>query len=376
LDPDSGEVYQAKATQDSDGQWVIKTSLPALGSRLFVVGKKVGQVTAKPRPQLSQVREKSLAAERWEIALSEPNVLVLDRARYRIDAGDWQEATEILRIDQQVHAALGIAPRGGQMVQPWAREHKANPKRTQVELNYAFDVQALPSGECFLALEQPQTFGVCVNGAPVNMDAECGWWCDKSLRRVPIDAGMLREGRNEIAMCCDYSEDHPGLECAYLLGSFGVKLKGVVMALTAPPETLKLGDWTGQGLPFYSGSVSYCTRIQPRLQGDERVFIRVPEYRGAAVRILIAGQEVGVIAWEPNELDITEAVAAVGGKSCEVRIEVLGHRRNSHGPLHCAEKWPHWTGPGQYITSGDGWIDGYNLVPCGLMAAPRLEVRR
>ena len=32
-------------------------------------------------------------------------------------------------------------------------------------------------------------------------------------------------------------------------------------------------------------------------------------------------------------------------------------------------------GPGNYNSEGANWTDGYQLVPCGLMAAPRLEVR-
>ena len=33
-------------------------------------------------------------------------------------------------------------------------------------------------------------------------------------------------------------------------------------------------------------------------------------------------------------------------------------------------------GPGHFTTAGDAWTDGYSLVPCGLMAPPRLIVRK
>jgi hypothetical protein len=59
-----------------------------------------------------------------------------------------------------------------------------------------------------------------------------------------------------------------------------------------------------------------------------------------------------------------------------LRIEVISHRRNSHGPLHLNERWPAWHGPGSFVTTGKQWIDGYQLVPCGLLAPPRLIVRR
>ena len=99
----------------------------------------------------------------------------------------------------------------------------------------------------------------------------------------------------------------------------------------------------------------------------------MPDYRGVAVRVLVNGSTAGVIAWEPNEVDITDLIS---GGSVDLVIEVLGHRRNSHGPLHFSKKWPEWTGPTEYVTSGKKWIDGYQLVPCGLMAPPRLMVRK
>ena len=66
--------------------------------------------------------------------------------------------------------------------------------------------------------------------------------------------------------------------------------------------------------------------------------------------------------------------ASAGGEAA-LAIEVIGHRRNSHGPLHLAEKWPPWTGPAEFVAGPDRWFDGYQLVPCGLMAPPELVVR-
>jgi len=101
--------------------------------------------------------------------------------------------------------------------------------------------------------------------------------------------------------------------------------------------------------------------------------VHVPAYLGAAVRILVNGRAAGVIAWEPNEVDITEFV---GDGPVDLAIEVVGHRRNSHGPLHLTERNPRWTGPGQFATAGEQWTESYVLKPCGLMAPPRLVVRR
>ncbi|MBA4387419.1 MAG: hypothetical protein C0404_05520, partial [Verrucomicrobia bacterium] len=121
-----------------------------------------------------------------------------------------------------------------------------------------------------------------------------------------------------------------------------------------------------------SGSVTYWTTVTPRLGEGERLFVSVSEYCGTAVRILVDGKTAGVLAWEPNELEITGFAV---GQPVQLGLEVLAHRRNSHGPLHKKNKWPGWTGPAQFEETGDEWTDAYQLVPCGLMRPPRLIVR-
>ena len=205
-------------------------------------------------------------------------------------------------------------------------------------------------------------------------ETECGWWVDPSLKKIPFDPALLHRGENTLVLRCRYDDSHPGLECIYLLGTFGVWLRdGMHATLRALPARLLTGSWVEQGLPFYSGSVSYLAKIVPHFRESVRLLINVPEFRGAAVRILVNGDPAGVIGWSPFELDITEHLES--GVETDIRIQVIGHRRNSHGPLHHAEKWPQWTGPEEFVSSGDEWTDAYQLVPCGLTAPPRILVR-
>jgi len=370
LNPETGRIATADAVRAAAG-WEIRTALPALGSRLFVIAKKGGGAVPQTKP-LQTVRSEPLADERWAITLSECSNLVLDRPRFKIGDKPWQPETEILRVDKAVRDALGVPHRGGSMVQPWARKPPVDPKRTTVTLAYTFECKALPSGELFLALEEPQTFRVSLNGNAVTNTAECGWWVDRSLRKLPLDPAVLKLGSNELVLECDYPETHRGLEIVYLLGNFGTTVADTAVAITAPPASLKIGDWCEQGLAFYSGSVAYRRTLDIKPAAGERVFVRVPEYRGVAVRVLVNGQTAGIVGWEPNEVEITGLLA---GSPVELAIEVVGHRRNSHGPFHINVKWPWWTGPAEFVCGPDLWFEGYQLVPCGLMAAPVVEVR-
>jgi hypothetical protein len=379
LDPMTGTEQAARAVCGQESGWEIATSLPAVGSRLFVFPKARtaavdGASDVRPRP-LVDARRTELDEARWTIVRTEANVLVLDRPELRIGTGPWQGPEEVLRVDSAVRTGLGMTLRGGSMVQPWARKHSRTAKTLPVELRYRFTASTMVTGDFFLALECPSRWTIALNGQRIVSDMECGWWVDPSLRKLLLDTAIIRRGENELTLSCSYDDRHPGLEIVYLLGDFGVEVEGTDVRMIDVPRSLALGDWTTQGLPFYSGSVCYCRTVTVERGAADRVILQCPDYRGVAVRVLVNGAPAGVIAWEPAEVDITPFVPE-GQSSAEIRVEVAGHRRNSHGPLHNAKKWPSWTGPAEWVTTGDAWVSGYQLVPCGLMKQPMMVVRR
>ncbi len=380
LDPETGAIREANASV-GDGLCIIRTSLPALASRIFAVPKK-GAKTAAGTPAMPPARKaKTIRAKKLEgpfnARLSEANVLVLDQPRYRIGDGEWQPKLEILRLDHKVRDLLGTNHRGGHMYQPWTTPPKDNPKSVHVELEYEFDVKAVPSGDLFLAIEEPQAFAFEVNGLSVGYAVDSGWWTDKSLRKIRLDPSLLRPGLNTIRASLDFSENFPGLEIVYLLGTFGTSATADGrVSLTKAPETLEIGDWCPQGLTFFAGHVGYVSTIRPRFEKGQRVVVKVGAYHGVAVRVIVDGRPAGITAWAPGEVDVTDFVAS--GKASELVIEVIGSRRNSHGALHWHEQWPSWHGPNtfeHYDDHPEWWKDGYNLVPAGLMEAPSLLVR-
>jgi hypothetical protein len=370
VDCQTGKVFTAVGPAGRGG-WTIFTRLPALASRMFLLPKRRQAVAHPRRGVLRDVAVKTLGGA-WDVRLSEPNCLVLDRARWRMNDGPWQRAQDILRIDTAVRQAAGIPRIAWNMRQPWAQPLPAKPPRVRVALEYAFDVPLLPAGPIHLAIERPELFSMALNGQHIMSDCDCGWWVDRSLRLLPVDAALLRPGRNWLALACEVSQAHPGLEAVYLLGDFGTAVAGTKLSLVAPVRRLKPGDWTRQGLAFYAGHVSYLRWIRPLLRGRQRLFVRVPAYEGVAVRVLIDGREAGIIAWPPNEVDVT-AFLRRGGVM--LAIQVLGHRRNSHGPLHLTRQ-PAGIWPGSWRTKDDLWTDGYKLVPCGLMKPPQLVFKQ
>lgn len=367
-DLETGERTLADARYTKKDGWTLKTELPTYTGRVFVFPKKKSADNLAKRPGERVYSINSITKKAWNIVLNEPNVLVFNWADYVID-GKNKGHDEILQIDAAVRKELGVKPRGGAMMQPWAREKKPREETIPVRLAYSFETKAIPSGELCLGIEHPERFRMTLNGQSLSADADMGWWTDLSLRRIPIDPAMLRLGRNVIELETDYTESH-GLESVYLLGNFGATVKGLDKTIIEPTTMLAIGDWVKQGLPFYSGSVVYRTSMMLKKPGaGRRLLLRTPGYCGVAVRVLVDGMEAGIAAWAPNEVDLT---TFADGKRHELGIELLGHRRNSHGPFHLKTLWPGWTGPGQFITVEQKC---YGLVPCGLIADPQLVVR-
>jgi hypothetical protein len=378
LDPTTGEITTARAERTQAG-WKISTSLPKLGSRLFVIPRKAS--TTKPRGAVvsqppSVTHRRPISPARWDIRISEANNLLLDRAHYRLGKGSakspWKGREDILRIDDLIRKKLGVETRTWRMIQPWALPTPHQQKAIPFQLKYHFQVEKVPTGGMLLAMEGLEGFRITLNGRALNSSTVNGWWVDPTMQTLPLDTTFVQLGENQLLIEGEYPEKHAGLENIYLLGSFGVRLKGEAATIIDPPTSLKPGDWCSQGLPFYSGNLSYVKSIPitdiMMAHKKGRVLLRVPDYRGAAVRILINGTEVGVIAWEPHELEITEFLQGKRvGEKLELTIQILGHRRNSHGPHHYKERFPHWTGPEEFHPSDDDYVPTYQLVPCGLM---------
>ena len=376
-DASTGERYGVPAEPcgcEDDGcgcGGAFVTSLPPTGSRLFVLREGPASALA-PRPELRETRKARMAAP-VGVQLGEPNVLVLDRPAFQIGDGAVQEPEEILRVDQRVRAALGVPGRGGQMVQPWARKKSKAEPSVPVTLRYCFTVEELPRTASHLILETPDRFQIRVNQTELAYDeAGAGWWADPCLKRIPLDPAVLIPGENEIELGIDYTPSDE-LEAIFLAGDFGVAVEGTKCTVTKAVQKLKLGDWVGQGLPFYGGAVGYLFTAEIRVRKGERVFVEVPGFKGTAIRVLVNDAEAGHLPWPPYEVEITDLVKRGENR---IGLELFGSRRNCFGPLHHTNPDPPWTGPGEYVTSGDGWQDDYHLKPCGLLKAPTLSFRK
>ncbi len=352
------------------GHIEFRTNFPASGERVWVI-EPGGAGELPLLPAHTEVRRETLAGP-FDYTLDEPNLCVLDWARWRLDGGEWQPAAEILKVDAAVRRTLGLPLRGGEMVQPWYRlKHlPAAAVKGALTLGFAFEVETLPEGATTLCLEAPESFSVTLNGVTLTHGPDDGWWVDVAFRRLTVPEGALRVGANELLLTCAFHEGID-LEAAYLLGCFGVRLDGTRKTLTAPPERLEARCLTTQGLPFYTGGVTYRVAVPSAPAAGERYLLETPGFEGACVKVRGAGRE-RIIPWQPYMADVTDLLGPEGA----LEVEVVLTRRNTFGPLHQVPLRASGYGPGNFLTEGAGWSDAYMLYPSGLLEPPVLRVVR
>ena len=357
LDTGTGEQAELPVADLGDATRLILT-IPAHGHALLHLLPRQAAATAlpAPKPALAQVGELSGP---YPVTLSEPNVLILDQAEFRLDDGPWQPREEVLRADNVARAALGWPQRMDSLAQPWVDRQPPDGGHT-FSLRFSFHSEIALSGAA-IALEGLKDTSITLDGVAVP-SAATGWFVDKAIATVGLPD--MEPGRHELVLTLRYHrKSNP--EWCYLLGDFGVHLQGREGRITAPVRQLGFGDWTAQGLPFYAGNVTYhCGSVEL----PEGVVLRVPKFAAPLLAVDLDGQRHGTIAFAPYELDFPDVPAGPH----ELSITAFGSRVNAFGALHNFDDDERWYGPSAWRSTADKWAYEYSLRRAGIMVAPRL----
>lgn len=352
-----GKLYEVKSRATGEGMLEFRTSFGIQESRCFFVCREPRH-DAVPRPAAVPVRSRiKLNPKHWRISTDEPNVLVLDHADWKIPGTEHGGTGEfILAVDDALRTLLGVPVRSGTARQPYAVKRVRNEGTLPLEMEYRFVCKEIPAERIFLALEHPEYDQITVNGTELPRKTS-SWWCDPSLKKLPLPSEILRRGENTIALFRDYRSRDEGLEAIYLLGRFGVDQKDRLISF---PDTLGYGDITGRGFPYYSGNITYQTGF--RLDSNSgRILVKPGRWHGTAIGISLNGGKERILAWPPWELECAPELLRSGDNT--LAITVYGHRRNSHGPFYLSVPKPVWLWPGSFRTCEQ---PRKHLVPVGL----------
>lgn len=355
IDTQSGAASEPGERWTDDGWTELAADLHVADHRLLRLhpGKKPSLPVA---PSVWQ--EHFRLSDPVPVTLGEPNVLVLDRAAWSLNGGDWKSADEVLRVDNLVRKAIGLPDRHGDIAQPWA-EPDVEPTHN-VALRFTIHCDTLVSAP-MLALERAGEARISLDGQPIAATVT-GYYVDDDIATVTLPG--LDIGEHALVVQWPFRPGY-GLEACYLLGDFGVSVAGMHARITAPVRELAFDDWTHQGLPFYGGNVTYhCAATLT----EGPLALRVPRFHAPLLAVDVNGQRVGRILRAPHRLELP-------GQAGPVRLDLtcFGDRVNTFGPLHNCNPRERWWGPPAWRTRGENWTDGYVLRPKGIIAAPVME---
>ena len=352
----TGEICSETYRNDG-GDTVIPAVLQQHDSRLWLLTP-----SDHPGCQPAQAEEKTGKTLRLPHAvgymLHEPNILLLDMAKWRLDGGPWQEEEEILRVDTAIRKACGWVPLGGACDQPWYLPRKAPDHVAEVVFTFHSEVEYEGA---LLALENPEMAQILFNGQSVD-NKPLGYYVDKSIKTVTLP--RIVKGVNELYVRYPYGEGS-ALERMYVLGNFGVRVEGRYGVITPMPGKLSFGDIVPQGLPFYGGKLTY--HLETETAGG-KLYVRVPQYRAALLRATVDGGESKPIVFAPYTAEFEVAAG-----HHRVDIDAYINRTNGFGPVHDADEKLPYQSPDRWRTKGDEWCYEYRLAREGILVAPQLS---
>ena len=298
-----------------------------------------------------------------EYTLDEPNAVLLDQCEYAFDGEPYQGQEDSLLVADIGRKRFFAKHQGQRIVQPWVEipeDVQKDLKTHTVKRRFRFTSEIILEN-AHLALELAQQATIWINGRQISNQTD-GWYVDECIQTVPLP--VLQPGEIIIEVEIPF-ELRSCTEWCYFLGDFGVTVQGKFVTVTKKPEKLAFGDAVHQGLPFYTGNITYHTAYTEPI-GAQRT-LQISQYAGALVKVSVDGNAPQIAALAPYCVSL--GFMEKGEHSID--ITVFGTRVNGFGPIHNNVPNYPYLGPNSWRTHHSPlWSDIYQLRCTGLLNAP------
>lgn len=321
-----------------------------------------------------------------EVELLAPNVLTIDKASYSVNGAPYSAVKPVIHLLDEIYSGTTD---GGAM---------------RLRMRYTFRYEGGDRASMQLAFEDDSAVAAEINGVPVPLE-RTGWYIDRCIGCYAIGA-LVHEGENTV----EITYAAKGREVDFKLGEVFESVKNIFFYAVEPENIYILGDFdvchdgeqvshmswyalepdrfvlrapsrrvyadiTAQNAWFYRGDVRYTFRL-PRQSEGKRVFLEALSPDCTLAKVLVNGQETGVMMTRPYRLEITGRLT-----EAENRVEVIacGHNRNALGPHHHVKGVTKFTGVSTFegvrgyedfvspeITGESTWMDEYAVIPFGI----------
>ena len=340
----------------------VQLDFPPNASCLITVGGATKGAASLPA-QRQKLGTRVELKRSWTRRRLGPNVLVLDYAQHRIGGGRWGKRRPIHEAQQTACERFGIdfdpGNRGTQFWLAYQGMKRLGPK-ARVELRHAFTskLSAEAAKSLKLVVECGERFEARVNGKAVAFD---GWWRDRAFHTADI-GHAVKQGANHVELAIEFRQDVE-LENAYLIGDFALDTD---LALIDEKRTIRTGDWTQRGYPFYADAMAYEQTVAlDRVPKAARLCFGQLDH--IVTRVEVNGVDAGLVFQPPLAVEVADLLQKGDN---QIAVEVYPSLRNLLGPLHYGREQSRITGSWDFFSH---WTDDYQLVPYGLTGPVWLE---
>jgi hypothetical protein len=329
LDFAPGEAHVVSIREETPGPHVVDSTLHVEsfdgsavrgymrnGVREAAVTVVSGRKTARLRTRVRKPLKPILLPARWTFTREGDNALLLTKWRM-LPGGQAEPGPEVAQPAFDDSAWLEVRNGAWEMQLPQERDSQVYPVtlwyRTYFETTFVPpDLRVLIDGF------RGSTHRLFVNGNEVR-DRGKRSRLDAEINEVNI-SGFTVPGRNCIAVQLTVTRRTDGiLDPLKLVGRFELTKAPSGHSLVEPAARIRVGDWTKQGYPFFSGTGIYGAEFKvPRGHTDGKLFLEVSCGEDVLEVRLNEGTPV-VIPWPPYRLDVTDMVKP-GANTVELKI--------------------------------------------------------
>lgn len=330
LDLVTGKAYAYPAKAEK-GKVTFQIDLGPVGSAMFTISD-----------QKSEAAEESIVSGTETVIKSNGGVAVKRESDniMMVNYLDLKTAKSDKKDIYFMNALIGLFNENGvEMGNPW--QHKIQYKKNYLALDSLFkadswfeasyhfqinpDLKAEAMKSIRAVVERPEFWTVSINGKEIPKIKD-SYWIDKSFPEFAVGE-YLKPGKNTLTLKAPRMHVLAEVMPVYFIGDFLVKPAKQGFEI-AGGNISTLGSWRESGLPFYSQKVAYAQTYTVAKTAGTAFKVKLNRWNGSVAEVLVNGQSAGLIAWQPNELDVTSYLKEDAN---EITTKVTGSLKNTFG---------------------------------------------
>jgi hypothetical protein len=367
LDLETGEINSISNTI-VEGKLSFDVQLEPIGSALYFISEQVEEdpVLAAEDRTWTEVP----ASGDIRVNASSDNILVLNYL-------DLYTRSGVMKDVYFMEALVALFKENGvEFGNPW--QHKIQYRTDYVDLDTTFsdssgfvveyhfqvsggaDLSKLAGAR--IVVERPELWTVSINDTVVGKEKDA-YWIDVDFPVYDIGQ-FIRPGRNTITLRAERMSVFAEIMPAYVLGEFIVRPMRRGFEID-DGRLNTLGSWVDAGYPFYPEKVTYSQDFMVE-KGMTRFKVKMTGWNGTLAEVLVNSRKAGIIAWPPEELDVT-GILNEGNNDISVRI--VGSLKNTFGYFYeDNDKWIHGPLDWNRAPEHQPGLDQYYLMDYGLFS--------